>query len=185
MTPEQRRTLVARYQHQLDATATTAGEIAAQAWDQLDAWDEADIEAFIKLVEPAAAAQAHGSALAAAFVALAAGIPVPAVDTSTATPDWRAAFSLYWAELAKGTPWDEAHAAGRSQAQAVGYDSVQSAARETTTAVDNATPALTQWQRIPDSGACSWCEEVAQQTFHSADSADFGHDRCGCTVAPA
>lgn len=185
MTDQQLTRLARRYQQALAATGVAAGSATAAAWDQLTSWDEADVEEFIKAAGPAVeAARQHGSYLAAAFVSLAAGISTPTI-TQLAPPDLRAPFLAYWASLANGTPWDQAHTAGRNQAEATGFDNVQSAAREATTTIDRAEPSITGWQRIPDAGACDWCLLVAQQTYHTAETADFGHDRCGCSVAPA
>lgn len=185
MTDQQLRLLVRRYQQHLHQAGMASGQALADVWDQLDQWDEADVERFAALAAPAAqTAQNHAAALAAAFVSLAAAVPTPQT-TVTPTPDWRSPFTAYWASLANGTPWERAVTVGRNAADALGFDAVQGAARATTSEIDRAEPAITSWQRIPDGGACDWCLTVAEQTYHSAESADFGHDRCGCSVVPA
>lgn len=186
MTDAQLAELVRRYQQQLHRISMSTGAALATAWEQLGQWDEADVERFTEQTTPTVSiAQSHAAAMAAAFVGLAAGLPTGALPGPLSAPAWDAPFTAYWASLANGTVWQEALQVGRNVAEALGFDSVQNAAREATAHIDRSHPAITGWQRIPDPGACDWCLQVAEQTYHSAESASFGHDRCGCSVVPA
>jgi hypothetical protein len=86
--------------------------------------------------------------------------------------------------LSQGRPFDEALEVGRSTAQAVAFDFVQSAARLTGDVVAKKSERTVKWQRVPSPGACEWCVEVAGQLYNSAESADFGHERCDCDAIP-
>lgn len=175
--------LTRRYQQHLAVTGDRLGATAAQTWDELGSWDEADIETFTARLQPAAvAAQSHAASLAAAFIALATTSPITPVTAPSV--DWAPAFFVYWKSLTAGT-WEDALQVGRNQAEALGFDAVQSAARDASAQIDRQQPAITRWARIPDAGACDWCLEVAGDQYLTAESADFGHNRCGCSVVPA
>lgn len=40
------------------------------------------------------------------------------------------------------------------------------------------------YRRVLTGKSCSWCARVSTQRYLTADSADFGHPRCDCTVIP-
>lgn len=188
MNRQQLARLVRNYQQHLSVTGGSLSATATQAWDELGSWNEPDIEAFTTAVTPAAdAALSNAQSLAAGFVALAAQLDIGTLPEigAPAAPNWPSAFQTLWAGLANGRPWDQSFGAGRSVIDAVSVNSVHDAARQTTTAIDRSEPRLTRWERIPDGNACDWCLTVADQTYSTADSADFGHDRCGCSVVPA
>jgi hypothetical protein len=98
--------------------------------------------------------------------------------------DLRGPFRATWHALSQGRPFDEALEVGRSTAQAVAFDFVQSAARLTGDVVAKKSERTVKWQRVPSPGACEWCVEVAGQLYNSAESADFGHERCDCDAIP-
>lgn len=94
-------------------------------------------------------------------------------------------FISYWLALKNGHSEDEALALGSSRIVDVVTNLVVGASRQTGDLyVAKAGLQVDGWERIPESSACDWCEELALDTYASADSADFGHDRCGCTAAP-
>jgi hypothetical protein len=180
--PQARSALIRRYQTQLDALAKRLGVTAQQAWLDLGSWNEADIQRLGSQLRPASTlARSSAAALSGATVSLLAGVNVglPKLDPV----DWSPAFNLYWKALGE-QPWDEAVQVGARFAEATGFDSVQDAARQTTRHADESGK-ITAWAREPDGSACDWCVTVSGQLYHSADSADFGHDRCGCAVVPA
>lgn len=181
---QQRAELVRRYQARIDHAATTLGAAAAQAWDGLGSWDEADIEQLATRLAPTAKGTlAHAAAMTAGFVGLAASVPVAHITPIDAV-DWAPAFRAYWKSLTN-SGFEDALQAGSNTAEAVGFDAVQSAARDTAAQIDRKEPRITSWARVPDSNACDWCIEVSGGTYHSAESASFGHNRCGCSVVPA
>lgn len=184
LTDQQIAELVRRYQARLGQTAATLGTAASEAWANLGSWNKADIERLAaQLAATATAAQAHAAALAVGFVGLAASVSVPSGVTPLNEIDWAPAFHAYWKSLTN-TDWEEALQAGANAVDAVGFDAVQFAARDAARQVDQREPRITGWQRVPDGGACSWCIEVSGATYHSAESASFGHNRCGCAVVP-
>lgn len=184
MTDAQRAELIRRYQLQLVRTATMVGTAAQEAWARLGSWDRKDIARLADELAPlAGGAQAHAAALAAALAAMLKTLTVPTI-TPVDEIDWSPAFHSYWGSLSTNS-WEDALLIGGNAAAAVGFDGVQYAARDAARQVDAREPAITAWERVPDGEACDWCIEVAGQTYHSAESADFGHDRCGCSVVPA
>lgn len=167
--------------------AGTAASLVA-IWDRLGSYGEADIERFATMAGPtlAGAKQATVAASAATF-ALALdtrpiGVPPDDVDVQ---PRIDHPFLATWHAVSEGRPNLEALAAGRSQVEAVAADFVQQVSRRTGDVVAKRTGTSTRWRRVPNSDACRWCQTIAGQTYHSAESADFGHDRCYCMVVPA
>lgn len=184
MTEAQLVELVRRYQRHLNTVASTAGDRASATWDQLGSWDRSDIARFAAAASAATKpARATGAALAGGFVATIVALATPTL-TPPADPDWSPAFFAYWASLAKGDPWVDAITSGRSRAEAIGFDSVHAAARDASQQIDTNADQIVGWERVLDGSSCAWCADVATQLYITADSASFGHDRCGCTVSP-
>jgi hypothetical protein len=173
--------LVARYRLRLSAALVAA-------WDRLDAYDEADVERYERMTRPAVTgAKAVSVASSAAFFALAtstrpSGIRVVDVDTEPRLGD---PFYAAWHAVKQDRPWEEALSAGRSMASAVGFNFVQSTVRRTGDLAADKAGWSGRWRRVPGGTSCSWCLLVAGQTYRSAESADFGHDRCDCDAVPA
>jgi hypothetical protein len=157
-------------------------------WDDLDNYTDADLEAFTARAAPLlAGAKAATVATAAAFFALAMSTrpaPVAAKDVPV-EPRITHPFLATWHALKEGRPLPDAIAAGRSQAEAVGFDFVQSTSRQTGDYVAKSSGQSVKWRRIPNPGACSWCSNVARRTYRTSAAANFGHDRCFCITAPA
>lgn len=165
---------------------TSAALVAA--WDDLDAYRDEDVDAYIARVSPLlAGAKSATVAASVAFFALSIGIAAPAVSAKDVALDPRTAdsFLATWHALKEGRPFDDAVAAGRSQAQAVGFDFVQSTSRRTGDRVAEAAGRRVRWRRVPGGNACAWCHLVAGQEYATAESADFGHSRCDCVAVPA
>jgi hypothetical protein len=174
------------------AIATAVGRTTPglqRAFDDLDDYNEDAVAILTRRAAPAITAiktTAVRSALG--YYTVLAGVRPPRVaigDVST-VPNLRAPFISVWQALASGNSYTDALAAGRSRIEAVVSDFAVSSARQTGDVfVEKAGLHVAGWERIPDSGACAWCEEVAADTYSSAEAADFGHDRCQCTAAPA
>lgn len=179
---------LSRYQRRLLLYRTLTSAGLGTLWDDLDSYTDEDLERFQVQAEPLlAGVKAATVATSAAFFALALGLSPAGVKAADVAVEPRIThpFLSTWHALKEGRPFEEAVAAGRSQAEAVGFDFVQSTSRRTGDYVAKASGRKVRWQRVPGGDACSWCHTVAGQTYYSAESADFGHDRCDCSVVPA
>lgn len=177
-----------RYDRLLTNYRTRTAFALAAAWDQLESYGEDDIAVFASTVAPVlAGAKRTAVATSTAVFALSLGIRPPSLsaDAVDVQPRIDHPFLALWHAVSEGRPNDEALAAGRSQAEAVAQDFVQQTSRRTGDAVANLVDYRVQWRRVPNAGACSWCRTVAGQLYRTAESADFGHDRCFCMVIPA
>jgi hypothetical protein len=177
-----------RYRRQVDARRRRTAAALAALWDRLDRYDDETRDLYVTRAAPIlAGAKASTVALSAAMFAWAVDLrrPPPVrprdvlVPTRTDHP-----FLAFWHALKEERPRPEAVAAGRSQAEAVGADFVQQTARRTGDAAARAANVRVRYERRPESSACEWCQDVARETYRTAESADFGHDRCFCDVVP-
>lgn len=179
---------IARYKLLLERYRLRTSAGLAAAWDGLSSYGEEDIPRFVARTSPLlAGAKAASVATASAFFAQALGIRPPGVDPAAINlePRVRDPFLALWHAISEGRPNTEALLAGRSMAEAVGFNFVTSIARLTGDHAAKASNREVGWERVPGAGACDWCETVAGQLYHSAESADFGHDRCNCDAVPA
>ena len=177
-----------RYRRQVDARRRRTAAALAALWDRFENYDSADRDAYVAQATPILdGAKASTVATSAAMFALALNLRRPpgvrARDVDV-TPRTDHPFLAFWHALAEGRPREEALAAGRSQAEAVGSDFVQQTARRTGDAAARASGRRVRFERRPESGACDWCQDAARETYRSAEAADFGHDRCYCDVVP-
>lgn len=179
--------LVGRHKSAQAQIAARTGRRVELAWDDLGSWDRADIERFAALIDP------HISAAKKAAVVLAIGFyarilqtrpPAIAIATIDAAYNAESGFTATWHALSEGRPFDEAVVAGRSAASAQVERFVASAARRTGDHVATATRFRVAWKRVPSAAACPFCVRVSGQTYKTSETADFGHDRCGCTAVP-
>lgn len=183
-----RAQLTLRFQQTLAAIGATSSPKLQRAWNALPAYDEANIAEFIRKATPATdAAKQAAVRSAAGFYALTAGVRPVAIppEDVLVDPDLRAPFIATWRALKMGEAFESAVASGLARAEAVVVNLVTSSAMQTGDVVaQRANLRISHWERIPDGGACPWCLEVAPGFYHSAETADFGHDRCGCTAEP-
>lgn len=180
--------LVARYKLLIarHGDRTAAGCVAA--WDRLDRYDDDAIVRYEAQTKPLI----HGAKVAAvaasvALFARAHRIAPPSVTAADVDVEARVRdpfFAMRHA-VAEGRPISEAIAAGRSVADAVAHNFVTSASRRAADHAAAVADISTRWERVPGNDACDFCTTVAGQTYTSAESADFGHDRCNCVVVPA
>jgi hypothetical protein len=180
--------LIRRYQARSATIATRASALTARQWDQLDDYDRPARAHFAEQVAPTArSSKAAAVALGVGFYAALGSVRPPAIapDDIAVELDTEAGFIAYANALANGRPWDEAVAAGRARVEAAAQQLVVSSGRRTGDAVAEATGQhITGWERVLDGSSCTWCALISTQRYHSAESADFGHDRCGCTAVP-
>lgn len=181
-------TQVARYRRLIGQYRNATSAALVAAWDGLASITDDDVDTFIRRTAPTlTGAKAAVVATSAAFFALATSTRPVAVRPDDVNVEARIThpFLAAWHALAEDRPYAEALEVGRSQANAVGFDFVQSTSRRTGDAVAGAAGKRVRWQRVPGLKACAWCELVAGQLYASAESADFGHDRCDCVAVPA
>lgn len=158
------------------------------AWAQLDAYDENQIDQFATLTAPTLTG-AKGAAVrtAAGYYALLAGVrPAPVLANEVpVVANIREPFIALGRALNSGRPFTEAVAAGAERAEAIARNLVTSSSIQTGDIVaQRADLTIRGWERVPDAGACEWCLTVAPGFYLTAETADFGHDRCGCTAEP-
>lgn len=180
--------LTQRFQSSLTAVVDHTAPKIEQLWDDLDGYDEDSVETLaLAAASPMQALKTHVVRQALGYYTILSGIRPPSVpvgDVRT-TPSLRDPFISVWQALASGNSFPDALAAGRARIDAVVSNFANSSARQTGDLfVAKADLKPHGWERIPDAGACAWCEDVAGEIYSSADSADFGHDRCGCSAAP-
>ena len=177
---------IARYRTLLRRQSARTAALLAAAWDELE--DYGDEERFIRMVTPLLnGAKASAVASSAAFFSLALDLrplSVRAQDV-TSEPRVRDPFLAMWHAVSKGRSNEDAIAVGRSAAEAAGEDYVTSTARRTGDVVAEKSGRAVRWARVPSGNSCAWCQTVAGQTYLTAESADFGHDRDHCVVVPA
>jgi hypothetical protein len=176
------RRLLRSYMARQETIAAAGGAVMVRAWDQLDSFDEANIARFRELALPATLALTNrAGALSAAYLAALLREPVVAA-TRPVEPDFRGPFTRLWGAIGRGESFDDALMAGSSRAEASGRNAVVSTARRVGDQLES--DQIVGWRRVLDADPCEWCVSVSGQTYKSAESADFGHDRCGCGVTP-
>jgi len=179
--------LTRRFQQALAAIIANTTPAVHRAFDNLTTYDEESINAFVAKAGPSLqAAKAASVRQAAAYYTLLAGITPPSIAPAEVVivPNLRDPFISVWQALGSGLAYTAALDAGRARVEAVVSNFTVSTARQTGDVfVAKAHLPAPRWERIPDGGACDWCLEAANDTYDSAESADFGHDRCGCTVS--
>lgn len=175
-------TLTRRYQTLTRRLATTAGRAVATAWADLGTYDPTDIATLAGRAGPVVdVLSARAAASTAGYLAVLLEEPV-APTSALVAPDWDSAFIALRRSLANGHEWPDAVESGRLRAEAVGSNAVVSTARRAADEVP--TNRIIGWRRLLSGSSCTWCSTVATQRYHSAESADFGHDHCHCEVAP-
>ncbi len=161
--------------------------VTARAWDGLGSWDDLDVARLAEVVAPSAElAQTAVATRATGFYSAILEVRAPFVRLAElgVALDYRQAFTAHWHALAEGRPFDEALSAGRSAAEAQADRFLTTTARRVGDSVARSTGQRVRWRRVPEPKACRWCLTVAGQLYRTAESADFGHDRCHCDPVP-
>lgn len=187
--PDARTVQLARAaQRRLELIGGRAGARTGQAFDQLSSYNEADVATFAQATAPTlAAAKSAGVVTGVGLYATLARLRSPRVTARDVLldPNPREPFISYWNALKHGHSPADALQSGRSRAMALARNLVISAARRAgDVTMQRAGRRVEAWERVPDAGACEWCESVANDLYRTAESADFGHDRCNCTAVP-
>lgn len=176
--------LTMAYIDQLSMVAEWIGQQVRAAFLDLDSWNRADIEAFIRETQPLIeAGRAEAIDLATGYIGEVAGV-VPGMSRLTLpAPKFDEPFLAHWHELKERQPFESARDRGAAQAEALGYDEVRNAGA---TRMGSATGVKTivGWNRVITLNACEWCQVVATQRYHTQESATFGHHHCRCQIMP-
>lgn len=183
LTPNQVGGLTVRFRAHLDNISAQTSNAVASAWQQLPDYQDHRVHEFAHRIRPVTlAAKAAAVASGVAFYStIAKQRPVSvAVKTIPLEYDARAPFVAYWNALGNGRAWEEAVQAGQNRAESTADGLVVSSARLTG---DRVLP-RTLWTRVAAGNACDFCLEAANGTYTSAETADFGHERCSCTAVP-
>lgn len=183
MTPYQIEQLTHRFRSHLDTIRARTTRAVTAAWGGLPDYEDHRVPQFAHRVTPVTRA--------AKVAAVAAGVGFysiistqrPLSVSATQIPveyDPKAAFVAFWNGLGNGRPWEEAVQAGANRAASEADGLIVSSARLTG---DHVLPRA-QWGRVAAGNACTFCLEAANGTYNSAETADFGHERCACSVLP-
>lgn len=179
--------LTRKFQRKVALIGDRAARLTGTHWVN-SGHDEADIAAFARTAAPTlAAAKTSAVVTGVAYYALRAKIRPPSVNARDVSVDvfHREPFIAYWQALKNGHPIEDAIQSGIARAGALATNLVVSSARRAGDVTYRKSGLhVIYWNRETDAGACPWCEDVADQTYTSAETADFGHDRCGCTPVP-
>lgn len=185
--PAERR-LTRTFQERIAAVGARAAAVTSAAFTALGSYDEADIPRYAARTRPAlTAAHASGVRLGTAYYSTLVQIRPPAVRLTDVplTADPRVPFIAYWNALKAHEPWESAVQSGAARAEAEARNLTTSASRRAgDVSMRRANQRVEGWARNTDASACPWCRGLTQFVFDTAEAADFGHDRCGCSVTP-
>lgn len=180
--------LTRTFQGRIATIGGKAARLTSAAWGGLSAYDEADVATFAaRTASTLAAAKAAAVQAGVGYYATLVQFRPPAVNVRDVpvTADPREPFIAYWNALKGGNSFESALESGSARAEAVARNLATSASRQAgDVALRESGQQVDGWERVPDSGACDWCLLVAGQVYNTAESADFGHDRCGCSASP-
>ena len=176
--------LTAAYQDQLNALAELVGEQVAEQFRALDHLDRADVPAFVESSQAIVrAGQGEAIDLTSAWLAEVNGKPVARdlIDLRELAPEWERPFQVHWHELKHGQPWETARESGAGRAHELGFDSARAGAHKR---MGSSKLKTVGYRRVPNATACDWCQVVAIQRYHSAESASLSgqHKKCKCAV---
>lgn len=178
-----------RYQDVLEAAGDRVVPQIDRAWSTLDHYDEVEVGRFVASIQaPMGAAKQSAVSVTAGYLAIVLGLARVGVAANLVRSafDARQPFTVVWHALAQGVPWDEAVEVGRRNTHAMARTYVNSTARQTGDHyLAAARVESLRWRRVPNALACEWCRRVARDDYKTAETADFGHDDCRCSVLPA
>lgn len=183
--------LTRRFQNEVARIGNRAGVLTARQFDQLESYDDADVETFARGAAPAlVAAKTAAVATGVAFYARKARLrTIPGISAAEVptTANAREPFISYWRALKSGNTVEDARLSGLARAAAIARNLATSSARLAGPVVLErySDRPVHGWIRVPDGAACDWCIAAAEAFYASAADADIGHDRCGCSIEPA
>lgn len=169
--------------------------IVAATWKSLPHYDQAQVDQFLSTVIPlSAAANRQSVLLTQAYLArtlgqLPAGLDADQIIAGIrngATPEdvYKRPFVTVWTALKAGTPWEKAVQMGQDRATSAAATDVQLSFTHTLRASSgNYGDQIVGYVRVPDSGACDFCQAASGLIYHSDDLMPL-HTWCGCGVEP-
>lgn len=169
-------------------------QTAGQMWQRLGSYNEPDVERWLAQVVPLIhAGQSQAVTLTDAYLARALDRQPVGLDPQTvidaarngvpATEVYRRPFVDVWGGLKDGKQWQEAVALGLERATSAAAMDMQLAMRTAARDIGESDSAIRGYMRVPDAGACDFCQLVAEQTYSTGDLLPV-HNRCGCGVEP-
>lgn len=164
----------------------------ATAWRGLPAYDEQNVAQFLGVAVPTVTAGKRASvAVTTAFLARRTGRQPAHVDVAKiigavrggvpAEEVYRRPFVTVWTALKDGTDYRDAVSSGLQRAASSAAMDVQLTMRQTLQTVGEADDLIVGYQRVPDGGACEFCQLVAGQRYTVSDLMPV-HNHCGCGV---
>jgi len=164
-----------------------------RVWRSLPSYDEGNLSDWLRYALPLVqGGQRSSVALTRAYLARSLERPPAQIDVERLLADLRGGvspstvytrpFVQLWSELGEGKPWQDATTAALARAEGAGAVDVQMAMRGTLTAV-GAAEELWGYQRVADSGACEFCQELDGAQFLTEEPMPM-HPHCGCGVEP-
>jgi hypothetical protein len=180
--------LTRTFQNRIALIGDRAAAVMAAQWERLGTYNVSDVHRYESQTRAAAAA-AKSTAVhtGVAYYATLVQFRPPSVNPREVPVDFnpREPFIAYWNALEGGHSWEDAVQSGAARAEAVARNLATSASRKAgDVTMRKAGQRIDGWARNTDANPCPWCREVAAGVFETAESADFGHDRCNCSVAP-
>lgn len=168
------------------------GRAVASIWEELPGYDRENLDEWLSKVVPVVQTGQRASiALTEGFLAQAVGrgplgvnpeTVIAGVRGETATETvYERPFVTLWAKLGAGVQFSTAAAVALERARSSAATDVQMAMRDTLREVGEADELILGYQRVPDGGACSFCQLVSGQRYHTADLMPI-HSNCGCGV---
>lgn len=159
----------------------------AAVWARLPAYTSQQVADFERLAAPIlAAGQGRAIDLTEAYLRQILGT-APLSDRNVilarAAIDIRQPFIAFARALDVGDGFEDAVQSGFARADGVGQSGVHWAARATNSGAEG-DKRIVGWRRVLTGKACTWCQTVSTQRYHSVESASFGHLRCDCGVEP-
>lgn len=179
--------LTRRYQLALKRIGERTNLTLKRIWDALGSWDEADILGFFEQIEPAlAAAKKSTVRVSNGYYSKLGEVRPPAfpvADVLSVPPDPATPFLSHWSKLKNGVSFAESVESAFADMSNDVVDFVQSTARRTAdVTAANGGVKIVGWRRVLTGVSCEWCALVSTQRYRSAESADFGHRACDCSV---
>jgi hypothetical protein len=173
---------------------TIASRIAVAAWDRLPGYDRENVDEFLSTaLPPLHGANLQSVALTEAYLArklgrLPLGVSADSIvagirNGAAPATVYERAFIQVWSDLGKQTSWEQAVQAGRSRVESAAATDVQLSFRDTLIDIGQQDERVVGWQRVADSGACDFCQEVDGARLASEDPMPL-HNNCGCGVDP-
>ena len=183
-----RQRLTRTFQQRIATIGDRAARVTAARWMALGSYDEADVDRYTAQTRPAfTAAHAAAVVLGVGYYSTLGQFRAPAVNPRDVplTVDPREPFIAHWRALNHGHPFEAAVESGQARAQAIARNLATSSARKAgDVTMRAANQRVEGWGRDTDANPCPWCRGLTDFVYETADAADFGHDRCNCSVSP-